>query len=133
VTESVVGRNPDSIHAPVGPYTHQLELPPGGRHLVLSGQVGMQKDGTVPTSPAEQLEVALTNVVRNLEAAAMTAGDLVKLTFLLVDAIDGPTRGGVIAKVLGEHRPAMTLVYVAALAAPPIKVEVDAWAYALPD
>jgi 2-iminobutanoate/2-iminopropanoate deaminase len=31
--------------------------------------------------------------------------------------------------VLGEHRPAMTLVYVAGLAAPPLKVEVDAWAY----
>jgi enamine deaminase RidA (YjgF/YER057c/UK114 family) len=128
----VVGRNPDSIHPPVGPYTHQLELPPGGRHLVLSGQVGIQPDGSVPPSVAEQFEVALTNVVRNLEAAGMRPSDLVKLTFLLVDEIDGPTRGEVIAKVLGEHRPAMTLVYVAALAAPPIKVEVDAWAYALP-
>jgi enamine deaminase RidA (YjgF/YER057c/UK114 family) len=128
---SVIARNPDSIHAPVGPYTHQLELPPGGRHLVMSGQVGIQKDGSVPSSPAEQLEVALTNVVRNLEAAAMRPADLVKLTFLLVDEIDGPTRGEVIARVLGEHRPAMTLVYVAALAAPPIKVEVDAWAYSV--
>jgi enamine deaminase RidA (YjgF/YER057c/UK114 family) len=91
----------------------------------------MQPDGTIPSSPAEQLEVALANVVRNLEAAGMTAADLVKLTFLLVDEIDPPTRGGVIANVLGEHRPAMTLMYVAGLAAPPLKVEIDAWAYAL--
>jgi enamine deaminase RidA (YjgF/YER057c/UK114 family) len=73
----------------------------------------------------------LTNVIRNLEAADMTAQDLVKLTFLLVDEIDNKVRAGLIAKVLGEHRPAMTLVYVAGLAAPPIKVEVDAWAYAV--
>lgn len=128
---SIVPRNPETIHAPPGPYSHQLELPPGGRQLVLSGQIGMREDGSVPESPAEQLQVALTNVVRNLEAANMTASDLVKLTFLLVDEIDGPTRGGVITGVLGEHRPAMTLVYVAGLAAPPLKVEVDAWAYAL--
>ena len=127
---SVTARNPESIHAPVGPYTHQLELPPGGRHLVLSGQVGMEKDGSIPPSALEQLELALINVVRNLEAADMTAQDLVKLTFLLVEEIDNRVRAGVIAKVLGDHRPAMTLVYVAGLAAPPLKVEVDAWAYA---
>lgn len=125
-------RNPDTVHPPAGPYSHQVELPAGGRHLALSGQIGMQADGVVPSSAAEQLEVALTNVVRNLEAAGMTASDLVKLTFLLVEEIDPPTRGGVIAKVLGEHQPAMTLMYVAGLAAPPLKVEVDAWAYATP-
>jgi 2-iminobutanoate/2-iminopropanoate deaminase len=129
VNPSAVARNPESIHPPVGPYSHQVELPPGGRHLALSGQIGMRQDGRVPSSAAEQLELALTNVVANLEAARMTVRDLVKLTFLLVEEIDGPTRGGVIAKVFGDHRPAMTLVYVARLAAPPLKVEVDAWAY----
>jgi len=131
VNASVTARNPESIHAPVGPYTHQLELPSGGRHLVLSGQVGMEKDGSIPSSALEQLELALINVVRNLEAADMTAQDLVKLTFLLVEEIDNRVRAGVIAKVLGDHRPAMTLVYVAGLAAPPLKVEVDAWGYAV--
>ena len=128
---SASARNPETIHPPAGPYSHQVELPPGGRQLVLSGQIGMHPDGSVPSSAAEQLEVALANVVRNLEAAAMTASDLVKLTFLLTEEIDPPTRGGVIANVLGDHRPAMTLMYVAGLAAPPLKVEIDAWAYAL--
>ena len=122
-------RNPDSVHPPAGPYSHQVELPPGGRHLVLSGQIGMHPDGSVPPTAAEQLEAALSNVVRNLEAAGMSAADLTKITFLLVDEIDPPTRSAIIEKVLGEHRPAMTLVYVAGLAAPPLKVEVDAWAY----
>jgi 2-iminobutanoate/2-iminopropanoate deaminase len=122
-------RNPDSVHPPAGPYSHQVELPPGGRHLVLSGQIGMQSDGSVPPTAAEQLEAALRNVVRNLEAARMSAADLAKVTFLLVDEIDPPTRSAIIEKVLGEHLPAMTLVYVAGLAAPPLKVEVDAWAY----
>ena len=74
-------RNPAGVHAPVADYTHQIEVGPAERMLILSGQIGMKRDGTVPENPLEQLEVALENVFRNLEAAAMTPQDLLKLTF----------------------------------------------------
>jgi enamine deaminase RidA (YjgF/YER057c/UK114 family) len=121
-------RNPPSIHAPLAGYSHQIELAGPQRLLVLSGQVGMAPDGRVPEDPGEQLELALDNVLRNLEAAAMDAGDLVKLTFFLVAAIEAERRRAALAERLGGHEPCMTLLYVPALASPAIKVEVDAWA-----
>jgi enamine deaminase RidA (YjgF/YER057c/UK114 family) len=123
-------RNPASIHAPLAGYSHQIELRGQERLLVLSGQVGMATDGRIPDDPAEQLELAMDNVLRNLDAAAMGVGDLVKLTFYLVAPIDADRRRAVLADRLGGHEPCMTLIHVAGLAAPAIKVELDAWASA---
>jgi len=123
-------RNPASIHAPLAGYSHQIELRGSERLLVLSGQVGMAPDGRLPDDPAEQLELALDNVLRNLEAAAMDVGDLVKLTFYLASPIDADRRRAALAQRLGRNRPCMTLLYVGGLASPAIKVEVDAWASA---
>jgi len=122
-------RSPDSVHAPLAPYSHQVEVT-GERLLFLAGQVGMKPDGSVAPTAAEQLDVALENVLANLAAAEMEVADLVKLTLYFVEEIDAPARGEILSRRLGEHRPAMTLVYVARLAAPPLLVEVDAWASA---
>jgi len=120
-------RSPDTVHAPLAPYSHQVEVS-GERLLFVAGQVGMRVDGTLAETAAEQLDVALENVLANLAAAELEVRDLVKLTFYLVEEVDGPTRGEILSRRLGGHRPAMTLVYVARLAAPPLLVEVDAWA-----
>jgi 2-iminobutanoate/2-iminopropanoate deaminase len=121
-------RNPETIHQPLAGYSHQVEISGDERLLILAGQVGMQPDGRLPEEAADQLDVALTNVMRNLEAAGMAAQDLVKLIFYLVEEIEPARRGAVLGEHLAGHAPAMTLVYVAALATPAYKVEIDAWA-----
>jgi 2-iminobutanoate/2-iminopropanoate deaminase len=121
-------RNPADIHPPVAAYTHQIEITGPERWLALSGQIGRRADGTVPEDPVEQLGVALDNIVHNLQAANMEVNDLVKLTFYLAGDMDATKRGEVIASKLKGHRPCMTLLFVASLAAPFYKVEVDAWA-----
>jgi 2-iminobutanoate/2-iminopropanoate deaminase len=121
-------RNPDSIHPPLAGYSHQIELTGRQRLLVFSGQVGMTREGRVPDEAAEQLELALDNVLRNLEAAGMDARDLVKLTFYLTERIDPEQRAAILAQRLAGRTPCMTLVLVAGLASPALKVEVDAWA-----
>jgi enamine deaminase RidA (YjgF/YER057c/UK114 family) len=121
-------RNPESLHAPLGQYVHQVELDGESRLLAIAGQVGMTPDGTIPTAELDQLREALRNVERNAEAAGMTLRDVVKLTIYAVGELDRDGRGGVLTEAFGADRPAMTLVYVAALAAPPLKVELDAWA-----
>ncbi len=78
--------------------------------------------------PIEQIQVAFENLIRNLHAANMQVKDIVKLTLYLVGDIDAGKRRQAIALKLGGHKPCMTLVYVASLAAPVYKVEVDAWA-----
>jgi len=120
-------RNPQDVHAPLGAYTHQVELH-GERLLVMSGQVGMDQDGTAPEGTIAQLNLALDNVRRNLVAAGLDTSDLVKLTFYIVGDVDADERRRVIASKLGNHRPCMTLLFISSLATPALKVEIDAWA-----
>jgi 2-iminobutanoate/2-iminopropanoate deaminase len=121
-------RNPQDIHEPVGSYSHQIEIRGDERMLVLSGQVGMRQDGTVPDDPIEQIDVAFENIFRNLRAANMDVKDIIKITYYLVGDIDTARRREVTLAKLQGYRPCSTLVYVAALASPIYKIEIDAWA-----
>ena len=123
-------RNPETIAAPVGRYVHQIEVENPGKLLFIAGQVGMRPDGSVPDDAVEQLAVALENVLRNIAAAGMQASDLVKITTYVVSGaeLDPARRRSEMERLLGDHIPTSTLVFVAALAAPQYKVEIDGWA-----
>ena len=120
-------RNPQTIHKPVGSYSHQVEVS-NERLLVISGQVGMRQDGTIPEDPYEQIELAFENIIRNLHAANMDVNHLVKLTYYLVGEFDTAKRREIVLSKLQGHQPCSTLIYVAALASPQFRVEIDAWA-----
>lgn len=123
-------RNPETIQAPAGRYVHQIEVTNPSRILFISGQIGIAPDGSVPADPVEQLGVALENIVRNLEAAGLGIEALTKLTTYAVGELDPAGRRAMLDKYLGAHITCSTLVFVAALARPEYKVEVDAWAAA---
>ena len=123
-------RNPESIPAPAGRYVHQIEVTNPGRILFISGQIGIKADGSVPADPVEQLDLAMIYVMANLEAAGLGADALTKLTTYVVGDLDSAGRRTVLDKHLGSHVSCSTLVFVAALARPEFKVEVDAWAAA---
>ena len=121
-------RNPQNIHEPLGSYSHQIEVRGNERILILSGQVGMKEDGTMPDDPFEQIDIAFENILRNLRAANMDVRDIIKLTYYLVGEIDTAKRREIVLSKLQGHQPCSTLLYVAALASPMFKVEIDAWA-----
>lgn len=121
-------RNPENVHAPVGLYSHQVELSGAERIVILAGQAGIKQDGTVPEDPFEQLDLTFENIRRNLQAAGMEIRDLVKVTYYLVGEWDTDRRREVVSSKLGTHRPCSTLVYVPRLASPAYKVEIEAWA-----
>jgi enamine deaminase RidA (YjgF/YER057c/UK114 family) len=121
-------RNPQEIHKPVGTYTHQIEIHGSERLLVISGQVGVRMDGTVPDDPIEQLDLAFENILANLRAANMDVNDIVKLNYYLVGESDMAKRREVIQSKLQGHQPCSTLVFVTALASPVLRVEIEAWA-----
>jgi enamine deaminase RidA (YjgF/YER057c/UK114 family) len=121
-------RNPDTVHTPLAAYVHQIEISGPERLLVISGQVGMTADGTIEDDPLAQFSAAIDNVERNLEAAGMDFGDLVKLTIYLVGEWDAGARRQLLASRLGAHHPCSTLIFVAGLASPKLRVEIDAWA-----
>lgn len=120
-------RNPETVHKPLGRYSHQIEIH-HERMLILSGQVGMRLDGTIPEDPLEQLDLALENIFHNLHAANMDVTDIVKLTYFLVGEIDTVKRRELVASKLQGHEPCSTLLHVAGLASPQLRVEIDAWA-----
>lgn len=121
-------RNPESIHTPVAPYVHQIEVTGPCKWLTLSGQLGMKQNGTVPENAIDQMKVALDNIRKNLEAADMEIKDLTKLVFYLVGEFNAVERRKVISDFLEDHLPCTTMIYVVALAAPAFKIEIDAWA-----
>jgi len=121
-------RNPQDVHQPLGSYSHQVEISGNERMLVLSGQVGMREDGTVPDDPLEQMDIAFENIFRNLRAANMDVKDIIKLTYYLVGEVDMAKRRELVVSKLQGHKPCSTLLFVAGLASPIYKVEIEALA-----
>ena len=121
-------RNPQDVHQPLGAYSHQVEITGNERMLVLSGQVGMREDGTVPDDPLEQMDLAFENIFRNLRAANMDIKDIIKLTYYLVGEFDTTKRRELVVSKLQGHKPCSTLLFVVGLASPIYKVEIEALA-----
>lgn len=96
--------------------------------LVCSGQTAMGPDGSLPESEdmGDQVRIALDNLVAVLAAGGMTPADIVKSTVLTtdVDACIG-VLGPLVQRVVGSSLPAMTLVGVARLAFPELKIEIE--------
>jgi enamine deaminase RidA (YjgF/YER057c/UK114 family) len=88
----------------------------------------MDENGRVPEDPLDQLDLALENILINLKAADMGMSNLTKVTFYLVGEMDTSRRREIINAKLKGHELCMTLLFVAALASPSLKVEIDAFA-----
>jgi enamine deaminase RidA (YjgF/YER057c/UK114 family) len=126
---SITRSNPTAVRAPAG-YTHAIEVRSPERWLVISGQVGMAADGTIPETGGGQITQAWANLRAVLEANDMTGVNIVKTTVFLTDrSLLGAYRAAR-AAVLGEHAPASTLLFVAGLADPRFVVEIEALAVA---
>ena len=129
MTAEVTRSNPPAVRAPTG-YTHAIQITGDYRRLIISGQVGMAQDGTVPSSNEGQIAQAFANLRAVLTAHGMTVENIVKTTAFLTDRglLDSyrQARGA----VFGTHAPASTLLFVAGLADPSWVVEIEAEAVA---
>jgi 2-iminobutanoate/2-iminopropanoate deaminase len=121
--------NPKSVHAPVGVYSHTVNVPPSARWVAVAGQVGMNAKGALAKGIRRQAEQAFRNVLACLRENGMRKQDLVKLTVFLTDARLIADYRAARARVLGDAtRPASTLLIVAGLASPDMLIEIEAWA-----
>ena len=120
--------NPPTIAPPAGRYTHGIEVRPGARWLYVSGQVGRAPDGSTPDTIGEQTENCFRNIAAILAAASMSFADVVKFTILLTRDSDIAGFREARDRVLGEARPASTLLVVPRLAQPEWLVEIEATA-----
>ena len=123
--------NPPGVAAPLSSYSHGVVVPEGMRQLHVSGQIGIAPDGTVPGDVREQAGLCFANVLAVLAAEGMSADDLVSMTTYVVGEDNLAAVREARVEALGDAAPASTLVFVAALAAPELKVEVQAVAASL--
>ena len=121
--------NPSSVRTPNG-YSHGIIVQGAERRLVISGQVGMAVDGTIPSSGEAQIAQAFANLRAVLEANGMSPANIVKTTVFLTDrALIGAYRSARTAFFAG-HAPASTLLFISGLADPNFVVEIEAEAAA---
>ena len=63
--------NAETAPPPVAAYSQAVEVTGGTRMLFISGQLGIEADGTTPAGMAEQARLAWRNLEAQLKAAAM--------------------------------------------------------------
>ncbi len=108
------------------PISHYCHVVRASNHIWLSGATGAGADGSVAEDVVDQFRAAIASIDAALRAAGGDPRHLVKVVVYLTDVADRARINPVRQEYFGEHRPASTLIGVAALAIPALKVEIDA-------
>lgn len=122
--------NPPGVREPGTRYSHAVIVENATRRLVISGQVGVDTDGTVPASGEAQIAQAFRNLRTVLEAHGMGIINVVKTTAFLMDRSLLPPYRAARDTLFADHAPASTLLFVSGLADPRWMVEIEAEAAA---
>jgi enamine deaminase RidA (YjgF/YER057c/UK114 family) len=77
--------NPPAIRAPFARYAHGVEVPPGARLVVTSGQLGIGADDAVPTGARAQADLCFANCAAILAEAGMGPGDVIRINAYVTD------------------------------------------------
>src|SRR5215203_5357582 len=117
--------SPASVAAPNSQYNHGVEHGAGGRRLLISGQVGLRKDGSLAEGVEAQLGQCWDNLIEVLHAARMEVTDLVKVTIFVTPPNAAAISRRIREQKLKGHAPASTFLQVAGLARPDFLAEIE--------
>jgi 2-iminobutanoate/2-iminopropanoate deaminase len=117
--------NPPSLAAPMSPYSHGVSIPAGMRIVTTAGQVGITKDGVIPPTVEEQLELIWTNTAAILADDGLKLSDITSIRGYIVDRDAVKAYRTTFRKYLGDVNPTSTLVVVKELVAPQLLVEIE--------
>jgi 2-iminobutanoate/2-iminopropanoate deaminase len=105
-----LGLDPVGVPAAVGGFSQAAVVPAGCEVIFVSGQVPEDLDGSVPEDFADQARLAWRNVERTLAAGGFTLDHLVKVSMYIRDRSYRVANRGVRHAVLGDRRPALTVL-----------------------
>jgi len=111
-------RNPSAGPSPIGGYSQGLDIAKFSRLLFVSGQIPETADGEVPADFEAQCRQVWANIMAVLEEADLGLDNLVKVTTFLTDRSQAEANGRVRREVLGERRPALTVMVAQTLESP---------------
>lgn len=97
---------------PIGPYSQAVKV---NGFIFVSGQLGIDKNGTLPNTTKDQTEQVLKNLQSILEAAGSSLEKVVKVTIFFTQKDDFSIINEVYAKFFHHEYPARSAICVAAL------------------
>ncbi|MEM0908757.1 MAG: RidA family protein [Pseudomonadota bacterium] len=117
---------PPSIHPPFANYAHGVAVPEGYRLIVMSGQLGISKEGVVPDGAEAQAKICFQNISAILADAGADARALVRVSAFVSgrDHLAGYMAAR--DQFVPDPAPASTLMIVSGFARPEFVVEVEA-------
>jgi enamine deaminase RidA (YjgF/YER057c/UK114 family) len=103
-----------------------------GDWIAVTGTIGLRADGTCPATAEEQMRQAMEIIISAVEALGGRRTDIIRTRIFVTDLALWQEIGRVHAELMGDVRPATTMVQVAALADPSAVLEVEADAVVAP-
>lgn len=101
-----------------------------GDFLYVAGQIGLNEDGTIPDTDAGQIENAFRRMQLVIEAAGASMSNIVELVSYHVGIANNLADFMQIKeRYIKEPYPTWTILEVAGLARPQLKIEIKAIAY----
>jgi enamine deaminase RidA (YjgF/YER057c/UK114 family) len=116
---------PASIKPPFARYSHGVEVPPGKRLVLCSGQLGIRSDDFVPEDAGAQTELCFANISAILAEAGLGLKDIVRINAFVSDRTYLQSYMDVRNRLFSDPAPASTLMIVSGFARPEFKVEVE--------
>lgn len=117
---------PQTIHPPFARYAHGVEIPGGSRVVFCSGQLGIEKNGTIPEGVEAQARLCFQAIAAILGDAGMDLHDLVRINAYVTGAQYLAGYMKVRDAFIGDPPPASTLMIVQGFVRPEFKVEIEA-------
>jgi 2-iminobutanoate/2-iminopropanoate deaminase len=118
--------SPGAIRPPFGRYSHAVSLDAPRSLLVVSGQLAVRADGSVPEDVGEQTAVVLAAIDACLAEAGLERADVLRLSAYIPEPEYREAYMRVRDAWVADPPPASTLLVVRALALPACKVEIEA-------
>ncbi|HWV81529.1 MAG TPA: RidA family protein [Hyphomicrobiaceae bacterium] len=110
------------IMAPVSHYCHVVRA---GNLVWVSGVVGVEANGHIPSDTVAQFDIAMDVMDKCLRAAGAGPEHVTKVQVFMTDISERAAINPRRIAYFGEHRPASTLVEVKGLVDPRMKVEIE--------
>jgi enamine deaminase RidA (YjgF/YER057c/UK114 family) len=117
--------SPTTIHPPFSAYSNGVEVPEGQRLVFCSGQLGITKDGQIPSTAGEQAALAFDNVAAILADAGLGLEHVVRINAFVTGREHLKPYMEVRNSRFSHPLPASTLMIVSGFARPEFFVEIE--------